>query len=75
MGVPLEQLDTLAIADPHKAVVIDGCTAGPSDLGKNFTISGLVYDVTTGLIETVVPPKPDIAGQEDNGPWQLTLRA
>lgn len=58
MGVPLEQLDTLAITDPYKAVAIDvaALRAHPV-LGKNFTISGLVYDVANGLVETVVPPE------------------
>lgn len=58
MGVPLEQLDTKAITDPYKAVAIDvdALRAHPV-VGKNFTISGLVYDVTTGLIETVVAPE------------------
>jgi carbonic anhydrase len=57
MGVPLEQLDTKAITDPYKAVAIDvDALRSHPVVGKNFTISGLVYDVATGLIETVVPP-------------------
>jgi len=26
--------------------------------GSDFLVSGLVYDVDTGLVETVVPPTP-----------------
>jgi carbonic anhydrase len=65
MGVPTDQLDTLAITDPHKAVAIDvaALKANPM-LPGGFSVSGLVYDVATGTIETVVPPallRPDEA--------------
>jgi carbonic anhydrase len=57
MGVSLEDLDSKAITDPYKAVAIDVDTLRAHPVvGSNFTISGLVYDVTTGLIDTVVPP-------------------
>ncbi|MET0935906.1 MAG: carbonic anhydrase, partial [Luteibacter sp.] len=57
MGVPLEALDSKAITDPYKAVAIDVAALREHPVvGKNFTVSGLVYDVATGLVETVVPP-------------------
>lgn len=56
MGVAEEQLPALAISDPHLAVAIDvaALQANPQ-LSAGFSISGLVYDVATGLVETVVP--------------------
>ena len=59
MGVGIEALDTLAITDPYKAVAIDvaALRANP-DIPDRFTVTGLVYDTATGLIETVVPPAP-----------------
>lgn len=53
----LEQLDTLAITDPHKSVALDvaALKANPHICG-GYTVSGLVYDVATGKVETVVSP-------------------
>ena len=57
MGVANDSLDTLAITDPYRAVTIDvaALKANPSLPGE-FMVSGLVYDVQDGTIETVVPP-------------------
>ena len=57
MGVAIEALETLAITDPYAAVAIDvaALRANP-DIPGRFTVTGLVYDTATGLIETVVPP-------------------
>src|ERR1700709_292423 len=57
MGVADDKLDDLAITDPYKAVAIDveALRANPN-LPGGFTVTGLVYDVKTGRIETVVPP-------------------
>lgn len=57
MGVAEDALEALAITDPYKAVQIDieALRANPAVSGA-FTVSGLVYDVATGLIETVVAP-------------------
>lgn len=57
MGVPPEGLDALAITDPYEAVALDvaALKANPR-LPGGFTVSGLVYDVATGKVETVVPP-------------------
>jgi len=55
-GVAPADLDALAIADPHKAVAVDvaALKANPL-LPGGFLLTGLVYDVTTGRIEIVVP--------------------
>jgi carbonic anhydrase len=57
LGVAPSELDSMAIADPRKAVVmdVDAYKANP-DLPGGFMISGLVYDVSTGKIEVIVPP-------------------
>lgn len=56
MGVPLEGLDALEIDDPYEAVVVDvaAIKANPR-LPGGFMVSGLVYDVATGKLKTVVP--------------------
>jgi carbonic anhydrase len=55
-GVAPADLDALAIADPHKAVAVDvaALKANPL-LPGGFLVTGLVYDVTAGRIEIVVP--------------------
>jgi len=55
-GVAPADLDALAIADPHKAVAVDvaALKANPL-LPGGLLVTGLVYDVTTGRIEIVVP--------------------
>jgi carbonic anhydrase len=57
MGVPVEGLSGLAITDPLRAVAIDVAKlkANPN-LPSGFMVSGLVYDVATGRVETIVPP-------------------
>ena len=56
-GIAKEQLDAKAIADPHAAVRVDiaALRANPN-LPGDIVVSGLVYDVATGLIATVVAP-------------------
>jgi carbonic anhydrase len=56
MGVAEEQLAALEIDDPYKAVAVDvaALKANPK-LPGGFKVSGLVYDVKTGRIDTVVP--------------------
>jgi carbonic anhydrase len=52
-------LTTKSILDPRKAVTIDvaALRAIPA-LPSEWLISGHVYDVSTGLVEIVVPPAP-----------------
>jgi carbonic anhydrase len=54
-----EELKTKAVSDPRAAVGVDVASlrAIPA-LPGDWLISGLVYDVATGLIEIVVPPAP-----------------
>ena len=53
------ELKTKAVTDPRAAVAVDVASlrAIPS-LPGDWLISGLVYDVATGLVEVVVPPAP-----------------
>lgn len=59
MGVAPDELAALAIDDPYKAVAVDvaALKANPN-LPAGFTVTGLVYDVATGRIDTVVPAGP-----------------
>ena len=58
-GVPAAELGTRAIHDPHASVALDiaALKAHPA-LSNDFLVTGLVYDVTTGRIETVFPTAP-----------------
>jgi carbonic anhydrase len=53
------ELKTKAVTDPRAAVAVDvaALRAIPALPGE-WLISGLVCDVTTGLVEIVVPPTP-----------------
>ena len=57
LGVDPESLASMAIDDPAESVLFDvaAIKANPF-LPAEFLVSGLVYDVATGLIEVVVPP-------------------
>ncbi len=56
-GLAPSDLNKLAIADPYKAVAVDvaALKANPL-LPGGFLVTGLVYDVTTGRVEILVPP-------------------
>jgi carbonic anhydrase len=58
-GIDPAELETKAVTDPRAAVAADVATikANPF-LPAAFLVSGLVYDVTTGLIDVVIPPAP-----------------
>jgi carbonic anhydrase len=53
------KLGTKSVLDPRKAVTVDvaALRAIPA-LPGDWLVSGLVYDVATGLVEVVVPPAP-----------------
>ena len=57
-GVIPAELDAMAITDPHKAVAVDvaALKANPLLPGGFLFVTGLVYDVTTGRVEILVPP-------------------
>jgi carbonic anhydrase len=53
------ELKTRAVTDPHAAVTADVASLRMiRALPSEWLISGLVYDVATGLVEVVVPPAP-----------------
>jgi carbonic anhydrase len=53
------EVKTKAVTDPHASVAIDvALLRSIPALPGEWLVSGLVYDVATGLIETVVPPAP-----------------
>ncbi len=58
-GIGKEGLLAKAVTDPHAAVAVDvaALKANPA-LPGSWLVSGLVYDVTTGLVDVVVPPAP-----------------
>lgn len=57
--IPEGEVKTKTVKDPHAAVVADVALlkAIPA-LPATWLISGLVYDVETGLVEVAVPPAP-----------------
>jgi carbonic anhydrase len=63
LGVSISDLDHMAIADPYKAVAFDvvALKANPN-LPGGLMISGLVYDVAKGRIDTVVVPSAATPG-------------
>jgi carbonic anhydrase len=52
--IPADELDSKAVADPYAAVRVDTAIARRT-LPRGRLVSGLVYDVGTGLIEIVDP--------------------
>lgn len=57
LGVEQDALAMMAIDDPYASVALDIATlkANPK-LPPAITVTGLVYDVATGIVKTVVPP-------------------
>ena len=55
--IPVDELESKAVADPYGSVRIDVAIARRV-LPPRRLVSGLVYDVTTGLIELVDPATP-----------------
>ena len=53
--IPVEELGTKAVCDPHAAVRIDVDIVRRT-MPAGLLVSGLVYDTETGLVEVVVPP-------------------
>ena len=52
-------LETKAVTDPRRAVAVDVATLQKIPvLPAEWLLSGLVYDVATGLVGVVVPPAP-----------------
>jgi carbonic anhydrase len=56
-GIDKADLPAKAVSDPRAAVAVDVAAIKDNPfLPADFIVSGLVYDVRTGLIETVVAP-------------------
>lgn len=57
--IPEREVETKSVRDPRKSVSIDvaALRAIPA-LPPDWLISGLVFDVATGLVEAVVPAAP-----------------
>jgi carbonic anhydrase len=51
-------LGAKSILDPKASVAVDVAVLRALPLPPNWLLSGLVYDVSTGLVEVVVPPAP-----------------
>jgi carbonic anhydrase len=57
--IPEEKVATKAVLDPRAAVTGDvAFLRSVPALPAKWLLSGLVYDVATGLVEVVVPPAP-----------------
>jgi carbonic anhydrase len=56
--IPVEQLDGKAVSDPCRSVQVDVEVITDALHGPDYLVSGLVYDVETGVVETVVPETP-----------------
>ncbi|MFT4113115.1 carbonic anhydrase [Silvibacterium sp.] len=53
------ELEAKAVTDPHAAVAADVAALRETPgLPPDWLLSGLVYDVATGLVKTVVAPSP-----------------
>ncbi len=52
------ELEAKAITDPRAAVAVDVAVLKANPLTSEWTLSGLVYDVNTGLVETIVTLDP-----------------
>ncbi len=50
------ELPAKEVTDPQAAVAVDVAALKASPLAGAWAVSGLVYDVTTGLVEVVVAP-------------------
>ena len=56
--IPESELDGKAVSDPAQSVRVDVEVIRHKIRANNYLVSGLVYDVSTGLVEIVVPPSP-----------------
>ena len=57
-GIDKAELQAKAVTDPRAAVAVDVAAFKANPLPGSWAVSGLVYDVTTGLVEAVVTPNP-----------------
>ena len=58
-GVSKEELASKAVTDPRASVAGDvALLKATPGLPGDWLLSGLVYDVSTGLVDVIVPPTP-----------------
>ena len=58
-GIGKAELEAKAITNPREAVAVDVAALKSNPmLPSEWAVYGLVYDVTTGLVDTVVAPDP-----------------
>jgi carbonic anhydrase len=57
--IPESEVETKTVLDPRSAIAMDvAALRAITALPASWMISGVNYDVTTGLAEVVVPPAP-----------------
>jgi carbonic anhydrase len=56
--IPAHELEAKAVSDPFASVQVDVEVIKHHLRGSAFLVSGLVYDVSSGLVETVAAPTP-----------------
>jgi carbonic anhydrase len=57
--IPEGDVESKSVRDPRKSVAVDVAALRTiRALPDEWLISGLVYDVATGLVEVVIPPTP-----------------
>jgi carbonic anhydrase len=56
--IAADEVDAKAVSDPIGSVQVDVDVIKQEVRGSAFLVSGLVYDVSTGLVETVGAPTP-----------------
>lgn len=56
--VTTDGLESKAVSDPYASVKVDTGVLHAAPLPSSFAVSGLVYDVATGRVQTVVAPMP-----------------
>lgn len=65
IGAEETALRERAILDPVATVANDvELLLGSSSISRRFSVSGHVYDVVTGIVETVVPPQSAVSPRE-----------
>jgi carbonic anhydrase len=67
-GIGVEDLGAKSVSDPYGSVKVDvDILRHTEPLASAFQISGLVYDVDTGLVEIVVPAARPTMSDADSG--------
>lgn len=56
--IPQTDLEAKSVTDPYGSIRVDTDVLLHTLHGTDFYVSGLVYDVATGMVQTVVPPTP-----------------